>query len=88
VANIPIDLSLNELFNINKDTKTYTYRDISTAKFSLNVENSYKLDTNQPKITLNDTNTSAYDKDAIKVALTNLFAFRQRTSSVRTDVWK
>lgn len=88
MANIPIDLSLNELFNINKDTKTYTYRDISTAKFSLTVENSYKLDTNQPKITLNDTNTSAYDKDAIKVALTNLFAFRQRTGRIGADVWK
>jgi hypothetical protein len=88
VANISIDLSLNELFKIDKDTKTYTYRDINIDNFNLNTETSYKLDSKNTKITLNDTNTSAYDNSAIKVALKNIFAFRQRTSSIRTNVWK
>ena len=88
MANIPIDLSYNELFKIDKDTKTYTYRDISTSNFKLVYQNSLKLDSTEQRVLLYDTNTSAFDRDAIKVALTNIFAFRQRTSSIRTNVWK
>lgn len=74
MANISLDFSNNALFQKNKITKTYTYKDIGTDNLKL-----YKVKNQQTGIIqtkLYDKNTSNIDLNAIKAALRNLFSFR------------
>lgn len=65
MANIILDYSSTNIFHNGQNSfRKYTFRDIGT--------NNIKLINNKIK----DINTSNYDKDCIKTALTNLFKFK------------
>lgn len=84
MANISLDYSTNKIFQKDNTTKSYTFKDIGTNNFKLyNVSSS-----NNNEIKIYDANTSNIDETAIKSSLTNIFMFRVRSRSFRTNIWK
>lgn len=77
MANLSFDFSNNAVFQRDKDTKTYIYRDIGTENFQL--IHGYKDQENlnsEPTLKLYSINTSNFNESAIESALRNLFSFR------------
>lgn len=70
MGNISLDFSDKQIFQKQKNIRTYVYKDIGTSNFGLS------KDTYTDAIKLISINTSNYDLDAIKASLTNLFSFR------------
>jgi replicative DNA helicase len=70
MGNISLDFSDNQIFQKQKNVKTYVYKDIGTSNFKLS------KDIYNDTVTLIGINTSNYDLDAITASLTNLFSFR------------
>ena len=68
MANILLDFSRKRIFGDNVST-THKFVDIGTNNIKL-----LKNDSNNEYI--KDTNTTIYDKEAIKVSLRNIFGFR------------
>ena len=75
MANLSFDFSNNVVFNRDKDTKTYIYRDIGTENFQLIREQSENF-SEESTLKLYSVNTSNFDEQAVKSALNNIFKFR------------
>mgnify|MGYP003571242717 CR=1 FL=1 len=75
MANLSFDFSNNAVFNRDKDTKTYIYRDIGTENFQL-VRRPTENFSDKQTLKLYSVNTSNFDEQAVKSALNNIFKFR------------
>ena len=75
MANLSFDFSNNVVFNRDKDTKTYIYRDIGTENFQLIREQPENF-SKESTLKLYSVNTSNFDEQAVKSALNNIFKFR------------
>lgn len=85
MANISLDYSTNKIFQKDNTTKSYTFKDIGTNNFKLYTVSSSN---NSTETKIYDANTSNIDETAIKSSLTNIFMFRVRSRSFRTNIWK
>lgn len=73
MANINFDVAEKVIFDNIKGVKTYIYRDLGTKNFTTQyIANTKNLETN---ININTVNTSAYDVQAIKNSINNIFKF-------------
>ena len=88
MANISLDFSNNALFQKNKITKTYTYKDIGTDNLRLYTVQQGQGYFKEDKLKVYDKNTFNLDMEAIKSAIRNIFKFRMRTRNIIANVWK
>ena len=71
MPNITFDFSRERIIHPKKrENLSYTFRDIGTSNIRLIVDNLNKTET------VKDSNTSNFDKNAIKASLTNILNFR------------